>query len=122
MRFPFLIVDTKGLSFSGSLVSAQNQAAISGACMLRILKNLDETTDLHSTGPPLCFSIVTEGPTRELWIHSEHEEAFHMEFLRSWRATFLRGAREFVQFLGKVMEWGGGRVRGGIIERLDNIS
>lgn len=120
MRFPFLIIETKGLSSNGSLVSAQNQAAISGACMLRILKDLDETTNLHSTDPPLCFSIVTEGPTHELWIHFEHEEAFHMEILRSWRTTFLSDAREFVQFLGKVMEWGGGRFRGGIIERLDD--
>lgn len=120
MRFPFLIIETKGLSLNGSLVSAQNQAAISGACMLRILKDLDETTNMHSTDPPLCFSIVTEGPTHELWVHFEHEEAFHMEVLRSWRTTFLRDAWEFVQFLAKIIEWGGGRFREGILERLDN--
>lgn len=69
MRFPFLIIETKGLSLNGSLASAQNQAAVSGDCMLRILKEFDKTTDLHSTDPLLCFSIVTEGPTHELWVH-----------------------------------------------------
>ena len=40
IRFPFLVVEAKGLSLDGSLVSAQNQAAISGASMLAILKDL----------------------------------------------------------------------------------
>ncbi|KAF2450855.1 hypothetical protein P171DRAFT_503628, partial [Karstenula rhodostoma CBS 690.94] len=40
VRFPFMVVETKGLSLSGSLISGQNQAAISGACMLTILKDL----------------------------------------------------------------------------------
>jgi hypothetical protein len=92
IRFPFLIVEAKSLSLNGSLISAQNQAAISGASMLRILKDLSyqaacsaktdlnsgfQTLDsgftslstmpvgLHST-LALCFSIVTEGPVHEL--------------------------------------------------------
>src|SRR5207302_295489 len=37
IRFPFLVVEAKGLSLNGSLISAQNQAAISGASILTIL-------------------------------------------------------------------------------------
>lgn len=120
MRFPFLIVETKGLSVHGNLVSAQNQAAIGGASMLRILKDLDETTDSHPTSPPLCFSIVTEGPAHELWVHFEYEEAFHMEALKSWRMTRASDVEEFVRALVSIMEWGRGRFRDGILARLDS--
>ncbi|KAF3029584.1 hypothetical protein E8E11_000352 [Didymella keratinophila] len=120
MRFPFLIVETKGLSVHGNLVSAQNQAAISGASMLRILKDLEETTDSHPTSPPLCFSIVTEGPAHELWVHFEYEEAFHMEALKSWRMTRASDVEEFVRALVSIMEWGRGRFRDGILARLDS--
>lgn len=120
MRFPFLIVETKGLSVNGSLVSAQNQAAIGGASMLRILKDLEETTDSHHASSPLCFSIVTEGPAHELWIHFEHEGAFHMEALKSWRVTRASDVEEFVRALARIMEWGRETFRAGIVARLDS--
>ncbi|KAF1350505.1 hypothetical protein EJ07DRAFT_139040 [Lizonia empirigonia] len=120
MRFPFLIVETKGLSVHGNLVSAQNQAAISGASMLRILKDLEETTNSHPTSPLLCFSIVTEGPAHELWVHFEHAEAFHMEAIKSWRMTRASDVEEFVRALARIIEWGRGRFRDSIIARLDS--
>jgi hypothetical protein len=120
MRFPFLIVETKGLSVHGNLVNAQNQAAIGGASMLRILKDLDETTFAHPTSPPLCFSIVTEGPAHELWVHFEHEESFHMEALKSWRMTRARDVEELVRALANIMEWGRGRFRAGVMAKLDS--
>jgi hypothetical protein len=123
VRFPFLVVEAKGLSVNGSLVSAQNQAAVSGACMLRILRDLDEAT--HSSlssplSPPLCFSIVTEGPVHELWVHFEHNRAFHMESLRTWRTTRPHDADELVHFLANIMNWGRGRFRQSVAERLNN--
>jgi hypothetical protein len=39
IRFLFLVLEAKGLSLSGSLVSGRIQAAISGACMLTVLKD-----------------------------------------------------------------------------------
>ncbi|KAF3031351.1 hypothetical protein E8E11_000870 [Didymella keratinophila] len=59
VRFRFLAVEAKGQSLNGSLISAQNQAAISGASMLRILRDLDEATHSSPPSPPLCFSTVT---------------------------------------------------------------
>lgn len=113
IRFPFLVVEAKGLSLSGSLISGQNQAAISGACMLTILKDLshqaawntssEPNLELHTPDvepemptttpsvsqptPVLCFSIVTEGPVHKLWVHFEHKGAFHIEFLQLWRTV-----------------------------------
>ena len=135
IRFPFLIVEAKGLSLNGTLISAQNQAAISGACMLTILKDLSHQAACNvnpdpaiqapdpalSTTPTLCFSVVTEGPVHELWVHFEHEAAFHMECLQSWRTTHERHAREFVQCLARIMAWGKGRFKDCIVEKLDTI-
>jgi hypothetical protein len=122
IRFPFLIVEAKGLSLNGSLISAQNQAAISGASMLRILRDLDGMTRSPPPSPPLCFSVVTEGPVHELWVHFEHGDGFHMEWLRSWRTTRPREAHELVHFLASIMAWGGNQFRQGIVDRLDNTS
>jgi hypothetical protein len=115
--FPFLVIETK----EPNLMAQQNRAAVAGACMLRNLKDLEEATNLQSTDPPLCFSIMTEGRVHELWIHFEHEGAFHMEILRAWRTTFPEEAREFVQFLAKVMEWGAGRFQADIVAKVDRL-
>jgi hypothetical protein len=75
---------------------------------------------LHST-LALCFSIVTEGSVHELWVHFEHEGAFRMEFLQSWRTARERDARELVHFLARMMEWGKGSFKDCIIEKLDKV-
>jgi hypothetical protein len=147
IQFPFLVVEAKGLSLNGSLISAQNQAAISGASILRILKDLsyqaacNVSTDLDSefqaldpeltsssTTPvglhstlALCFSNVTEGPVHELWLHFEHGGAFHMEFLQLWRTTRERDTRELVHFLARIMGWGKGSLKDCIVEKLDKV-
>jgi hypothetical protein len=69
----------------------------------------------------LCFSIVTEGPVHELWVHFEHEGAFHMEFLQSWRTTRERDARELVHFLARIMEWGKEGFKDCIVKNLDKV-
>lgn len=147
IRFPFLVVEAKGLSLSGSLISGQNQAAISGACMLTILKDLNHQAAWNTSSEPdlgfhtpdvepripitipsasqpspvLCFSIVTEGPVHELWVHFEHEGAFHMEFLQSWRTARKRDAQELVHFLARIMAWGRGRFKDAIVGKLDKV-
>jgi hypothetical protein len=139
IRFPFLIIEAKGLSLNGSLVSAQNQAAISGASMLTILKDLSHQAACNASSDPgvqtldpnltalsttttLCFSVVTEGPVHELWVHFEHDGTFNMECLQSWRTTRERDAREFVQYLAQIMAWGKGRFKDCIVEKLDKVS
>lgn len=54
-------------------------------------------------------------------MHFEHEGAFHMEFLQSWRTTRERDARELVHFLAQIMEWGKGRFKDCIVEKLDKV-
>jgi hypothetical protein len=147
IRFPFLIVEAKGLGLNGSLVSAQIQAAVGGASMLRILKDLSYQAACNASMDPtcesqtldsrlisssaitaglqsnlaFCFSIVTEGPVHELWVHFEHEGAFHMEHVRSWRTTREYEAQGLVHSLARIMEWGKGSFKDSIVQHLAKV-
>jgi hypothetical protein len=110
LRFPFLIAETKGLSLNGGLVAAQNQAAIGAACMLQILLDLENQVTPPATPTPLappqlCFSITSEGPVHELWVHFRLEEATHMQNIKIWRTTHQRDVEELVHCLARIMEW-----------------
>jgi hypothetical protein len=110
LRFPFLIAETKGLSLNGGLVAAQNQAAIGAACMLRILDDLENQAALPTESAPpaeprLCFSITTEGPIHELWVHFKLGEVTHMHNIRTWRTTHPPHVRELVSCLTRILKW-----------------
>lgn len=126
VRFPFLIAETKGLSLNGGLVAAQNQAAIGAACMLRILDDLEcqagmPTAPAPSAAPQLCFSITTEGPVHELWVHFKLEEATHMQNIRAWRTTHERDVRELVYCLARILRWAKDDFMKQIQEKLDAV-
>ncbi|EUC39646.1 hypothetical protein COCMIDRAFT_41864 [Bipolaris oryzae ATCC 44560] len=109
LRFPFLIAETKGLSLNGGLVAAQNQAAIGAACMLKILNDLENQAALptESTSPAepwLCFSVTTEGPVHELWVHFKLGEATHMHNIRTWRTTHAPHVWELVSCLIRILK------------------
>jgi hypothetical protein len=132
IRFPFLVVEAKGLSQNGSLVGAQNQAAVSGACMLAILQNLHIQADGSTTPaldtrlasletPLLCFSIVTAGAIHEIFVHFTHGGASHMHCVHSFRTTFDRDSRMFVYCLSQILDWGMGIFRSSILEKLNLV-
>ncbi|KAI9923369.1 hypothetical protein MW887_009939 [Aspergillus wentii] len=103
LRFPFLIVEAKAGATGGNLYQAQNQAAVGGSTALQIFKNLLDLKDVQdldeqnqeilgdSTGSAqglpdnilhLAFSVTTEGPIHELWLHFQRakEEDFYMQY------------------------------------------
>jgi hypothetical protein len=132
MRFPFLIVEVKGLSQNGSLVGAQNQAAISGACMLTILQDLQNPANRSATStldvrlaslerPSLCFSIVTAGAIHEMYVHFMQGGTIHMHCIQSFRTTFDRESRVFVYYLSQILEWGSGVFRSSVSEKLNLV-
>jgi hypothetical protein len=134
LRFPFLIAEIKGFSADGTLGIAQNQAAIGGASMLAILQDLSIQaqwntslpTDPESIAPQeppmLCFSIVTAGPTHEVYVHYKYEDAFHMNCLRSFRTTHRRDARELVHYLNRIIEWGRGDYKSSIVGKISQCA
>ncbi|KNG83184.1 hypothetical protein ANOM_008833 [Aspergillus nomiae NRRL 13137] len=90
LRFPFLIVEAKAGATGGNLYQAQNQAAVGGSTALLILKSLSDLVDSQDLNREnqdcveastesgqatpdiklnLAFSITTEGPVHELWLH-----------------------------------------------------
>jgi hypothetical protein len=140
------------------MIWAQNQAAVDGACALNILGDLQgvvtqivsrpdygqdaqgNTNEEQGEGdkpPAVLFSVTTEGPLHEIWVHYRLGEAYHMTCHRAWRTTRREDAREFVQALVKIVEWGKrgfresvlglleqieGPVLGGVLGRLDEGS
>lgn len=110
MRFPFVIVEAKGLTTDGNRIGAQNQAAGAEACAVRLLASL-AARDPESGAPRIVFSCTTEGAIHELWIHYQtiDEDDLplqHMACSGAWKTTLDRHAREFVSALAVVFSWG----------------
>ncbi|KAF1841363.1 uncharacterized protein K460DRAFT_397607 [Cucurbitaria berberidis CBS 394.84] len=123
LRFPFLIVEAKGLNTGSNLIHAQNQAAVAAASAFNILSDLDALipipeVDVESPTPTIIFSLITEGPTHELWVHYQTADKYDMSCLQSWRTTLPGHSEKLVECLGRVMEWGAGDFRNGIVDKV----
>ncbi|MCJ1428894.1 hypothetical protein MMC29_006805 [Sticta canariensis] len=82
IRFPFFLVDGKSYATCRTLDEAQNQAAVSGAGSLKILHDLNDLVRKsdprsYSKRQPIVFSVCTEGPIHQLWIHCTMVEDGH---------------------------------------------
>lgn len=122
LRFPFLIVEAKGLNTGGNLIHAQNQTAVAAASALNLLSDLEAlipypNLDAELSIPSVVFSLATEGPTHELWVHRTGNE-YHISCLESWRTTLPGNSEKLVEYLGRVMEWGAGDFKECIVERV----
>ena len=91
------------------MFEAENQAAVSGACGLKMQLCLDDlvqkakrqvTSSDPSTAPPLFFSICTEGPMHALWAHDtlieEDVRKYKMTLLNFCNAVKLKDLEEFL--------------------------
>ena len=136
LRFPYLIVEGKSGATCGNLYQAQNQAAVGGSTALQILKNLVELRDaqalddenqegfeesrksteaMTSITSNMVFSVTTEGPIHELWLHFRRpkKDDFYMVCLGVWR-TIRDGSPDFLRRLLAVLKWGNGEFRDNI--------
>jgi len=59
---------------------------------------------------PLVFSITSEGPVHELWVHflDLGSGEYHMAFLDCHRTTTQHGALALTTCLANILKWGGG--------------
>lgn len=88
-----------------------------------ILTDLDNRLAL-STEPaesPLCFSITTEGPIHELWVHFKLGDAIYMYNIGTWRTTHARHVRELVYCLTRILTWAKDEFMERIREKLDAV-
>lgn len=67
IRFLVLVVEGKSYATGKFVFEAQNQAAVSGSCMMKMQHQLADLFDLnvpgsHNKKEPLAFSLCTQGP------------------------------------------------------------
>jgi hypothetical protein len=143
--FPFAVVEGKAYSTGKQIFEAENQAAVSGACGLKIQLCLDElvkratptssnefptSSDSLSappeTQPALFFSICTEGPIHELWVHWTDVEdgmrKFNMKLLNLCHGVLLEGVEDFIIMVDNMLRWGTGQFVESVVERLGKVA
>ncbi|KKK14368.1 hypothetical protein AOCH_006437 [Aspergillus ochraceoroseus] len=137
LRFPFLIVEAKAGATGGNLYQAQNQAAV-GLSDLRDLngeppdgaeasdgsgQKAAATSSKSNIVLNLAFSVTTEGPIHEFWLHFRMPEAgdFHMVCIGTWRTTLKDGSLNFLRHLSAVLKWGNGEFKDNLIGILQDL-
>lgn len=116
IRFPFLPVEGKSYATSRTIYEAQNQAAVSGACSLKILHDLDDlvrkSNPASSKGQPIVFSICTEGPIHQLWAHyataGDGDRMYYMAIIKTCDMALCNDIPGFLEAVDNVMRWGSG--------------
>jgi hypothetical protein len=114
IRFSHMVVEGKSYSTGKPVFEAQNQAAVSGSCMTNLQHMLTDLTKRASPGSyhsnaPLAFSICTEGPHMELWVHyttlTEGVRMYNMNILKTCHASIEEGVVDFLTMVDLVMDW-----------------
>lgn len=129
--YPFCIIEGKAYSTGKQIFEAQNQAAVAGACSLRMQRRLDDFVT-QMTGEqaskekiPLFFSVCTEGPYHELWAHYMYIEdgvdKFGQVLLEVCNLMLLKSVVNFVSLVERVMRWGVGSFLDSLVERLSQV-
>lgn len=114
IRFPVLVVEGKSYSNGKFVFEAQNQAAVSGSCMMKMQHQIADLFDLIAPGShdkiePLAFSICTQGPYMELWAHYTTSVSgirkYNMNLLQTCNALIPAGVVEFLVIVDRVLSW-----------------
>ena len=109
---------------SATDLDAQNQAAVSGACALKILHDSNDLAgsadpDRPSKDQPIVFSVCTEGPYHEFRAqYTTIEEVigmYNMVILKTCNTVLYGELSGFLAAMDNVMSWGPG-------EHLENIA
>ena len=136
LRFPFLIVEGKSHATGQHIFDAENQAAVAGACALKIQRDLDHLVELASRGLepetshrseiPLVFSICTQGPFHELCAHYDsvvnEVREFHMTVIASCRAPIQAEVVRWLMVVDNVLTWGSKEFLDGVVNRLGMVA
>ena len=114
LRFPVLVVEGKAYSTGRTLFEAENQAAVSGSSMLNLQQQLAK---LHSTvkvtsqqrNPTLAFSVCTQGPILELWVHhleiTDDITTYHMNIIASCHGSLADELERFLLKVDCLIKW-----------------
>ena len=118
MCFPPMVVEVKSYLNGKSVYEGQNQAAVSGAYMTDLQHKFAKFTGSTGHGSrqskePLAFSICTEGPVLQLWVHyitmKDDVCKYKTNILKICHASSFpplrEGVQEFFKAVDGVMSW-----------------
>lgn len=115
VRFPILVIEGKAYATGKTVFEAQNQAAVSGGCMVNLRQQLTDLFEgvFSNFGGrerlQFAFSICTEGPQIEFWVHYALSEdsvrSHYMNIFRTCYGSLQGGLEGFLMDLERLMEW-----------------
>ncbi|KAL8727622.1 MAG: hypothetical protein Q9166_005930 [cf. Caloplaca sp. 2 TL-2023] len=114
VRFPILVIEGKAYATGKTVFEAQNQAAVSGGCMVNLRQQLTDLFEgvLSNLGPRkthLAFSICTEGPQIEFWVHYASSEdnvrSHYMNIFRTCYGSLQGRLEDFLMDVERLMRW-----------------
>ncbi|KIW10282.1 hypothetical protein PV08_11244 [Exophiala spinifera] len=127
--FPIVTVEAKAYLTGKQVSEAQNEAAVSGASALNFQLRLTEMAkssaaefDDKQYKCPLFFSICTEGPYHELWVHytfvEEGQRMFDMKLVKICNVMLKETVEDFFFAVDGVLSWGAGAFRQSVVDRM----
>lgn len=114
VRFPILVIEGKAYATGKTVFEAQNQAAVSGGCMVNLRQQLTDLFDgvfpnLGGRKTHLAFSICTEGPQIEFWVHyalsEDNVRSHYMNIFRTCYGSLQGGLEDFLMDVERLMRW-----------------
>lgn len=155
--FPFAVLEGKAYLTGKQISEAENQAAVSGACALKMQLRLDELAKRATAKPskdqspassdglpaplkgqlrtlrppsenqiPLFFSICTEGPIHQLFVHwtevNYGKRQFNMRLLKCVHGLLPDGLEDFFVKLDNVLRWGTEHFLESLVVRLGKVA
>ena len=114
VRFPILVIEGKAYATGKTVFEAQNQAAVSGGCMVNLRQQLTDLfegvfSNLRGRKTPLAFSICTEGPQIEFWVHyalsEDNVRSHYMNIFRTCYGSLQGGLEDFLTDVERLMRW-----------------
>lgn len=119
IRFPILVIEGKAYTTGKTLFEAENQAAVSGSSMLNVQRQLasltDDIVDLSHTDEstnrksPLAFSLCTQGPILELWVHhivtKGNITRYYMNLMAACHASLCDDLETFLSKVDRLLTW-----------------
>ncbi|KAL9128541.1 MAG: hypothetical protein Q9217_002806 [Psora testacea] len=114
VRFPILVIEGKAYATGKTVFEAQNQAAVSGGCMVNLRQQLTDLfqgvfSNLGGRKTHLAFSICTEGPQIEFWVHyawsEDNVRSHYMNIFRTCYGSLQGGLEDFLIDVERLMKW-----------------
>ncbi len=139
VRFPLLVIEGKAYATGKTVFEAENQAAVSGSCMVNLQQqfidlfegvfpnpegspNPDVSPYLKGGKTSLAFSICTQGPLIEFWVHhfvlEENICMHYMNLLNLYHGSLVKGLEDFFIQLEHLISWYKGDFLKEVVDRL----